>query len=252
MKRAVLPLIVALALLVTPAIASAQSSPAEAASVTVLGYGTASAAPDSVRVRLYVSQEPTYGPGGPELEFVDPVDLKIVRDTLVKHGVAADGIEIDPFSSDYHYGPSSRAGELSFILSDVAGLRTFLDSILEDLEDQRGPKINAARFVFLVENCEELETQAMQAAFDDARARAAKMAAILDKTPGNVISISEEISSQGANSPVEGCIALDMMDAAGGYSVYHVLSSPGGKTNSMLKVEVGIMLKATFALEPDQ
>lgn len=252
MKRSVSPLIVALALLVTPAIAFAESPPVEGATIAMLGYGTASAVPDSVRVRLHVTVEPTYGPGGPELAFVELADLEVVREALVKHGVDADAIEIDQFSSSYRYGPSSRAGEFSFIFSDVPGLRTFLDSILEDLEDQRGPKISAASFVFLAENCEELEARAMQAAFDDARARAAKMAAILGKTPGNVVSISEQISARGANSPAESCIGLEMMDGAGGYSAYQVLSNSGRIANSMLKVEVGIMLNATFTLESDQ
>lgn len=249
MKRTVLPLIVALTLLLTPAIASAESSPAEGASITILGYGSASAAPDSVRIRFNISHEPIYGPGGPELKFVDLLDLEAVRDTLVKHGIPADEIAIDSFNSDYRYGPSNNAGQISFIFSDVPGLRTFLDSILEDLEDQRGPNINGARFVFLVENCEELETQAMQAAFDDARARAAKMAAILGKTPGSVISISEEISLQGANLPAESCIGLNITS---GYSVYPVFSNLGSAANSMLEVKIGIMLKATFTLESDQ
>ncbi|MDE0142986.1 MAG: SIMPL domain-containing protein [Caldilineaceae bacterium] len=249
MKRIIPALIVALALLVTPVIAVAESPPAEGASITVLGYGTASAAPDSVRARLHVSVEPTYGPGGPELSFVDLADMEIVRDALVEHGVDADDIEINPFSSSYRYGPSGQAGEFSFVYSDVAGLREFLDSVLEYLDDNKGPKINAATFVFLVENCEELEAQAMQAAYDDARARAGTMAAIVGKRPGEVISMSEDLSSRGANAPVEGCITLDMMDGGGGNLVYHAISSSAGLDNSMLKVEVGILLKATFTLE---
>ena len=51
---------------------------------------------------------------------------------------------------------------------------------------------------------------------------------------------------------LELALALCLLIVAGGYSVYHILSSPGSKTNSMLKVEVGIMLKATFTLESDQ
>lgn len=249
MKRIILPLVVALAILVTPSIAAAESPPAEGGSITVLGYGTASAPPDSVRVRLHVSLEPTYGPGGPELEFIDLADLEVVRDALVKYGIDADEIETNPFSSSYHYGPSGQSGALSFVYSDVAGLRTFLDSILEYLEDNKGPKINAASLVFLVENCEELEAEAMQSAFDDASERAGTMAAILGKKPGNAISISEEISSGGANSPVDGCIALDMMQ--GGESVYFSIGSSMGLANSILKVEIGILLKATFALESE-
>ena len=83
-------------------------------SITVLGYGTASAAPDSVRVNLYVGDEPTYGPGGPEMSFVEPADLEHVRDFLVEEGVEEDTIKINLLSRNYVYGPSSFAGEVAF------------------------------------------------------------------------------------------------------------------------------------------
>ena len=73
-----------LALLVVPAIGYGASSVEEGATITALGYGAASAPPDSVRVDLYVNEEPTYGPGGPELAFVQPADLEDVRNLLVE------------------------------------------------------------------------------------------------------------------------------------------------------------------------
>lgn len=251
MKRIILPLIVALAILVTPPAAFAESPPAEGETVTILGYGTASAPPDAVSVRLHVSLEPTYGPGGPELAFIDLAELEIVRDALIEHGLDADDLEMDPFSSSYSYGPSGQAGEFRFVYSDVAGLRTFLDLVLEYLDDNKGPKLNAASFVFLVEDCGALEAQAMQAAFDDARARAETLAAVLGKTPGNVISVSEETSSQGADSPVKGCISLDVLEGSGG-NLRYFSGTSSGLENSILKVEVGILLEATFSLESDQ
>ena len=113
-------------------------------SITVLGYGTASAAPDSVRVNLYVGDEPTYGPGGPEMSFVEPADLEHVRDFLVEEGVEEDTIKINLLSRNYIYGPSSFAGEVAFTFSELDRLRTLLQALRDEMKDRRGPAILGA------------------------------------------------------------------------------------------------------------
>ena len=70
MKSTLLGLLCVLALLMVPATSYGAPRTQEATtdpttSVTVLGYGAASAAPDSARVYLYIGEQPTYGPGGP-------------------------------------------------------------------------------------------------------------------------------------------------------------------------------------------
>lgn len=201
-----------------------------------------------MRVDLYINEEPTYGPGGPELVFVQPTDLEDVQDLLVKNGVDEETIEVNILSTDYSYGSNSPAGEISFIYSDVAGLRTMLQAVLEGMEGRRGPNIQAASFIFMVEDCAALEEEAMQTALNDARTRAARMAGLLKMTPGPIRTVSEDISSSGVAAPAGGCIALESLESSGIYSFFRNAGSAA--TNNMNEVGVAISLKATFALEP--
>lgn len=255
MKRIPLGLLCIATLLLAPA-ASRAASPAQAAlpepatGITVLGYGTAAAAPDGARVTLHIGEEPAYGPGGPEMSFVDPVDLEHVRDFLVEKGVEESVIEINFLSRSYFYGPSNYGGELTFPYSDLDNLRTLLQALLDEMKARRGPAIQGAGTVFLVEDCAALEKEAMKAALDDARQRALQMAELLEMSLGRVIAVSEDLSPSGAARPAGGCIAFNAQRTSGGYTAYTALGSAGLLTNSPSKVEVAIMLKATFALEP--
>ena len=251
MRNSLVALLSIAALLLVPtagygAAPAEEATPDPATSVTVLGYGAASAPPDSARVNLYIGDEPTYGPGGPELAFVQPADLEDVRDSLVNNGVDEDKIQIDSFSHNYLYGPSNFAGEISFTYSEVDGLRTFLQALLDEMEERRGPNIQGAKIVFLVDDCAALETAAMRAALDNARQRATRMAALLDMTPGRVTAVSEDLSSN-VERPAGGCIALENLTFSSGFTY---MGASGVPANSASKVEVGILLKATFALEP--
>ena len=109
--------------------------------ITVLGYGTAAAAPDSVRVTLHIGEEPTYGPGGPEMSIIDPADLEHVRDLLVEEGIEESVIEINFLSRSYSYGPSNYGGELTFSYSELDNLRTLLQTLLDEMKARRGPAI---------------------------------------------------------------------------------------------------------------
>ena len=129
MKSRTVVILCLLALLVVPATGYGASPVKEGATITALGYGAASAPPDSVRVSLYIGEEPTYGPGGPKLSFVQPADLEEVQALLLEMAVDEESVEVDIFSGDYGYGGSSKSGEVSFIYSDVAGLRAMLQSV---------------------------------------------------------------------------------------------------------------------------
>ncbi len=246
MKAKTVVVLCLLALLLVPAIGYGASPVAEGATMTALGYGAASAPPDSVRVSLYVGEEPSYGPGGPELTFVQPADLEEVQELLIEQGVDGETVEIDIFSSDYAYS-SSNSGKVSFIYSDVAGLRIMLQAVLDAMESRRGPNIQAARLIFMLDDCAALEEEAMQAALNNARTRAARLAAQLEMTPGPVREVSEDIASTGVAAPRGGCIAHESLESPGGYGFAY---SAGPAANSVNEVEVAVSLKATFALEP--
>ncbi len=247
MKAKTVVVLCLLALLLVPAIGYGASSVDEGATMTTLGYGAASAPPDSVRVDLYVGEEPSYGPGGPELTFVQPDDLEEVQELLIEQGIDGETIEIDIFSSDYAYS-SSKSGKVSFTYSDVAGLRTMLQAVLDEMESRRGPNIQAASLIFMLEDCAALEKEAMQAALNDARARAARMAAPLDMTPGPIMTVSEDISSPGVGALGGGCIAHESLESSRGYGFSYNAGSAAA--NNMNEVEVAISLNASFALEP--
>ena len=218
--------------------------------ITVLGYGTAAAAPDSVRVTLHIGEEPTYGPGGPEMSIIDPADLEHVRDLLVEEGIEESVIEINFLSRSYSYGPSNYGGELTFSYSELHNLRTLLQTLLDEMKARRGPAIQGAGIVFLVEDCATLEKEAMKAALDDARQRALQLADLLEMSLGRVIAVSEDLSPPSAVRPAGGCIAFNRQRTSGGYTAYTTLGSAGSLVNSPSKVEIAIMLKTTFALEP--
>ena len=90
----------------------------------------------------------------------------------------------------------------------------------------------------------------MKAALDDARQRALQMADLLEMSLGRVIAVSEDLSPPSAVRPAGGCIAFNEQRTSGGYTAYTTLGSAGSLVNSPSKVEIAIMLKTTFALEP--
>ena len=255
MKNILLSLLWVATFLLAPATSRA-ASPAQAArpepstGITVLGHGTAAAAPDSVRVTLLIGEEPTYGPGGPELSIIDPADLEHVRDLLVEKGVAEDLIEVNFLSRSYSYGPSNYGGAVTFSYSELDNLRTLLQMLLDEMKERRGPAIQGAGIVFLVEDCATLEKEAMKNALNDARQRALQVAELLEMSLGRVIAVSEDVSPSRSARPAGGCLAYNGQRTSGGYTAYTTLGSVGSLVNSLSKVEIAILLKTTFALEP--
>lgn len=251
MKNALLTLLLIASLLLVPTTGFGatpnQEEPSELPmSVTVLGYGAASAPPDSVSVNLYIGEQPSYGPSGPELSFVEPTDLEEVSEFLVEQGIDVETIQINYLSRNYAYGPSSFAGEVAFSFNELDRLLSLMQELVDEMEGRRGPTIQGANMVFSVDDCAALELEAMRAALEDARQRAKRMAGLLDMSLGRVISVSEDVSPVGAIRPAGGCIAHAGQTATGGY---YLMGTPGSLANSPSEVEVAIMLKATFALE---
>ena len=252
MKSSLLSLLFTATLLLTPttiygAAPTQQATSELTPSITVLGYGTASAIPDSVHVDLFIGEQPTYGPGGPEMSFVEPADLEHVRDFLVEEGVEEDTIEINLLSRNYVYGPSSFAGEVAFTFSELDRLRTLLQALRDEMKDRRGPGILGANLKFRVEDCASLEVEAMRDALNSARQRAMRMTGLLEMSTGRVISVSEDVSPIGTVQTAGGCISHEERTSLGGYVMVGGASS---LSNSLSEVEVAIMLKVTFSLEP--
>lgn len=239
-----------LALLPTTSLAASaveESLPDPEPTLSVLGFGTASAVPDSVQVKMQLGQEPSFGPGGPQFEIPDPAGLDLVRSYLIENGVAESSIQVGFFSRSFPLGMLMPGSSISFAYPDPDGLRDFLQSMVDDLATERGPAIQDVQFAYLVNDCGAIEEAAMKAALDNARKRAETLADLLQMSVGRVISVSEENSANIAVGASGGCIALTGLRSFGIDSVMGMMSP---LTNSVEKAEVGILLRATFALEP--
>ena len=252
MKNVLLGLLCIAAILMIPAISYGAPTTQEAmsemkTSITVLGYGAASAAPDSVRISLHIGEEPVFGPSGSEMSLIELSDLEHVRDFLVEEGVDENSIEINSLRSSYAFGLSSSAGEIVFSYSELDRIRDLLQALLDELKERRGPVLQGANFIFRVDDCATLEEEAMRSALGDARQRATRMAGLLELSVSHVISVSEDVSLLvGGSRPSGGCIARE---GEASPSAFTVMGGPGALANSPAAVEVAIMLKATFALE---
>lgn len=252
MKSILLSLLCIVAILTLP-IVSYGARPSQAAtpdltsSLTVLGLGTASAAPDNASVLLQIGEPPSLVPGVQELILPDSGQMEFVRELLVENGVDEDKIRIDLFSSIFPYAPANFASEIIFTHAEPNSLSALLLKLKEKMAGRPGPTILNAQVVFLVEDCAALEEAAMLVALENARQRAARMAGLQDMTRGRLISVSEDHGSVVAFGTTGGCIALEGKESFGMDSF---ISGASSLVNTTSEVEVAIMLKATFALEP--
>ena len=100
MKNRFLVMVCALAFALLPATSLAASAaeeplPDPEPTLSVLGFGTASAVPGSVQVKVQLGQEPSFGPGAPQFEIPDAAGLELVRSYLIENGVAESSIQVD-------------------------------------------------------------------------------------------------------------------------------------------------------------
>jgi uncharacterized protein YggE len=210
--------------------------------ITVLGYGEAVSAADTVLVRLAVSTAPNYGPSGlPEFTPVDEENIQILVDALVENGITVTEITTNTFGWSSFTGTA--AGEVSFSYSEPANLTNFLSAVQETLRDHRGPPLPVATTSFRVEDCMELETEAWQVALDDARQRAERVADLMEAELGRLVTVTElepTISTYGPNSDGGGCIALEADPSV-------LMNIPS--TNTASEVKVAIRLQASYTFE---
>ncbi|MCY3902097.1 MAG: SIMPL domain-containing protein [Caldilineaceae bacterium] len=252
MKNRFLVIVCALALALLPATSLSASAaeellPEPEPTLSVLGFGTASAVPDSVQVKVQLGQEPSFGPGAPQFEIPDAAGLERVRSYLIENGVAESSIQVEFFSRNFPLGMLMPGSSISFSYPDPDGLRDFLQTMVVELAAERGPAIQDVQFAYLVDDCGVIEEAAMKTALENAKKRAETLAVLLQMSVGRIISVAEDNSANVAVGASGGCIALTGLRSFGIESVMGMMSP---LTNSAEKVEVGILLRATFALEP--
>ncbi len=252
MSAKVLLLVCALVLTLVPVASAAapieaQPQPDTIPTLSLLGFGTASAVPDSVRVQIQLGQETPFGPVGPKFELPDAAGLEQVRDYLIANGVDESTIQVDYLSSNFPVGLLLPGSSLFFTYGDPAGIREFLQALVGEMEAAQGPSIQNMQVAYQVDDCGVIEEAAMEAALESARQRATRMAGLLELNLGRAIAVSEEHGTNVAVGASGGCIALSGLASFG---LESVMDSMSPLTNSEEMVEVGILLRATFALEP--
>ena len=217
----------------------------EPGTITVLGYGDAVAPADMASVRLSTGGSPSfYGPDGPAFKPVDEADLALIVKVLEESAIPTETISANAFGRS-DFGPASTTGEVRFVYDAPTQLSSFLTDLLDVLKEERGPKVQAATAVFMVEECATLESAAMQAALEDARARAEVMAKEMAVTLGQLVEVKEGSGDSAAygSSGVGGCTAIEVAMHQAGFSGARL-----GR-NSADAVEVSIIVRATFSVE---
>jgi uncharacterized protein YggE len=202
-----------------------------ARTITLLGRGAASAAPNYVRVRLFIAGA-VADPNTVGFRFASEADLQQVVLTLQSAGVPLEELRSIPFSR--RSDASAGVGEIRFLYRQPGNLSAFLSDALNRLAGNPNTRVVDIAVQFGVDNCAPLEVEAMRAAILSARARAEPMAQVLNVSLGPVLSVSENVPS----IPVTGsCLNLadqtEFMPLVG---------------DTPTEVEVAVTLAVTFVM----
>jgi uncharacterized protein YggE len=197
MRATVTLMLLSLIALSTPGSALAQSSSPEQ-TITVIGYGQASAAAETALIQLVVGREdygaprapnPNVKPGAEELEAVSPVVA-----SLEAAQVPADAIQVivSPTISNF-YGPGGRG---------VARIEIDLDSptqerIVELIDTaivgaaENGLVLSLIGVSYSLSDCTTLEREARETALSDARSRGELQAELMGLVLGDPVGATD-------------------------------------------------------------
>ncbi len=224
----------------TGAAAQAQPAPEESAlnTITVVGVGQASAAPDVAYVQMGIL---AVGPEvGPTVEQANGV-MRAVMQALAEQGVAEEQMQTSGFNlwSEEQFEPRPMEpgvapasiqyrveNSLSVTVSDVDRLSGVIQSAL----DAGANRIWSVSFG--VEDTDELERRARTQAIENARARAADLAEKMGLTLGAPVTITEGFGAAG----------YPVLQSSG-------VGKGGGPPISSGEMTLGVQLNVTFRIE---
>jgi hypothetical protein len=169
--------------------------------LTVLGYGMASAAADGAILEFYFSTgtavRPDAVPGNtgssgsseqPQATTsIKESDLQPVIDAIVATGVSRDDIE---FLGGSYYDPFYSSATLRVTVRDLGKLGAIIQAGTDAAGTLSNIGLQGSYVSYIISDCAGLERQALQAAKQDAEARANVLADALDVARGAVTAAS--------------------------------------------------------------
>ena len=177
-----------------------QSSGGGLPGLTVLGYGMASAAADSAILEFYFSTgtavKPDTVPGdtgtssGEQTQTTTAIkesDLQPVIDAIVAKGVSRDDIE---FLGGSYYDPFYSSATLRVTVKDLGKLGAIIQAGTDAAGTLSNIALQGSYVSYTISDCAGLEKQALQAAKQDAEARAGVLADALSVARGAVTAAS--------------------------------------------------------------
>jgi uncharacterized protein YggE len=173
------------------------------AGITVLGYGMASATADSAIVEFYFSTGAVVKPDVPAdsgsgssgsertqttaATSIKESDLQVVIDAIVAQGVSRDDVE---FIGGSYYDPYYSSATLRVTTKDMAKLGAIIQAATNAAATLSGIALQGSYVSYTLSDCTALEREALQAAKQDAEARADVLADVLGVGRGGVSAAS--------------------------------------------------------------
>jgi uncharacterized protein YggE len=176
----------------------------------------------------------------PALELLDDEELDPVVAALREAGVDGDSITVSTFVAS-PYDTFGAAAEIRFRSDKPKDLNVVLKAAQDALRKETEYGAQSAATVFTVEDCEALEADARDAALDDARARAERVAEQAGVVLGGITAITEGDPYTTLYGTRAGCEVLEEIP-----SVYDFVAS---SDNTSSKVTISVALRVTYGIE---
>lgn len=214
--------------------------------ITVTGYGDATAEPDAAIIRITAgsgSSSISFGSSDTfRFELIDEAEVQPVVDTIKGKGVRDEDISVTTSTSS-QFGPfEGGAVHIAFRWGNPEDIKSILDAAEDTLRQKTDHELQNVEILYTISACEPLENKATEAALEDARQRAERLAGLSGANLGGIIAVAESPAASIYGFPVQsGCAAVQELPSPDFGS--------GLTGNSASEVEVDVTLQVTFAIE---
>jgi uncharacterized protein YggE len=210
--------------------------------ITVVGSGDVEVKPDVALVRLTVGSGSRFDSSEGSVQLIDEQELEPVVKALTDAGAPKDDIYVDTFSGST-YGPNEGAAAITVKWSRPQEVKKILATAQRAIRKETAFNLQNVAVVFMRDDCDGPEENAMRAALADARKRAERLASLSHAKLGRLIAVSEATSG-GALTPftTQRCGAAELL--APGLFEYQAAAATADE------MTVNATLEVTFAVVP--